>query len=157
MSSQATNVNQRLASLVEAGCSPWLDLLRRSLIESGELQRMIDEESLREATSNPAIFSFEEEARMFLDLRLAVSEEGWCVRQTSVGEVVSVLYGPCSDAKKVVLDPVPEVGKKELVELLNMHRNDFLRFLLGDGPSNLRLVPSLAQRPHKRVEHGHVA
>jgi len=104
-----------------------------------------------------AIFSFEEEARMFLDLRLAVSEEGWCVRQTSVGEVVSVLYGPCSDAKKVVLDPVPEVGKKELVELLNMHRNDFLRFLLGDGPSNLRLVPSLAQRPHKRVEHGHVA
>jgi hypothetical protein len=104
-----------------------------------------------------AIFSFEEEAKMFLDLRLAASEEGWCVRQTSIGEVVSVLYGPCSDAKKVVLDPVPEVGKKELVELLNMHRNDFLRFLLGDGPSNLRLVPSPAQRPQKRVERGCVA
>ncbi len=104
-----------------------------------------------------AIFSFEEEARMFLDFRLAASEEGWCVRQTSVGEVVSVLCGPCSDAKKVVLDPVPEVGRKELVGLLNMHRNDFLRFLLGDEPSNLRLVPSLAQGPHKRVEHGHVA
>ena len=104
-----------------------------------------------------AIFSFEEEARMFLDFRLAASEEGWCVRQTSVGEVVSVLYGPCSDAKKVVLDPVPEVGSKESVGLLNMHRNDFLRFLLGDEPSGLRLVPSLAHRPQKGVEHGHVA
>ena len=104
-----------------------------------------------------AIFSFEEEARMFLDFRLAASEEGWCVRQTSVGEVVSVLYGPCSDAKKVVLDSVPEVGRKELVGLLNMHGNDLLRFLLGDEPWNLRLVPSLAQRPKKRVEHGHVA
>src|SRR3712207_6381954 len=56
MSSPAVNVNPRLAALVEAGCSPWLDLLRRSLIESGELQRMIDEASLRGATSNPAIF-----------------------------------------------------------------------------------------------------
>ena len=104
-----------------------------------------------------AIFSFEEEARMFLDFRLAASQEGWCVRQTSVGEVVSVLCGPCSDAKKVVLDPVPEVGRKELVAHLNMHRNEFLRFLLGDEPSSLRLVPSLAQRPQKRVEDGNVA
>jgi transaldolase/glucose-6-phosphate isomerase len=56
MSSPAVNVNPRLAALLEAGVSPWLDLLRRSLIESGELQRMIDEESLRGATSNPAIF-----------------------------------------------------------------------------------------------------
>ena len=104
-----------------------------------------------------AIFSFEEEARMFLDFRLAASQEGWCVRQTSVGEVVSVLCGPCSDAKKVVLDPVPEVGRKELVAHLNMHRNEFLRFLLGDEPSNLRLVPSPASRPQKRVERGRVA
>jgi transaldolase/glucose-6-phosphate isomerase len=56
MSSSAVNVNPNLAALLQAGCSPWLDMLRRSLIESGELQRMIDEESLRGATSNPAIF-----------------------------------------------------------------------------------------------------
>jgi transaldolase/glucose-6-phosphate isomerase len=56
MSSPAVNVNPRLAALVQAGVSPWLDLIRRSLIEGGELQRMIDEESLRGATSNPAIF-----------------------------------------------------------------------------------------------------
>jgi transaldolase / glucose-6-phosphate isomerase len=56
MSTPAVNVNPRLAALLQAGVSPWLDLLRRSLIEQGELQRMIEEESLRGATSNPAIF-----------------------------------------------------------------------------------------------------
>jgi hypothetical protein len=105
-----------------------------------------------------AIFSFEEEAKMFLDLRLAAAGEGWRVRQTSVGELVSVLYGPCSDTKKVVLDPVPEVGKHELADLLSMYRNDFLRFLLGDEvPSQLHLVPSRTHEPQKRVKHGYVA
>ncbi len=105
-----------------------------------------------------AVFSFEEEARMFLDFRLAASKDGWRVRRTSVGELVSVLYGPCSDTKKVVLDPVPELGREELVDLLSMHRNDFLGFLLGEGvSSNLHLVPSQTRRPRERVKHGHVA
>jgi hypothetical protein len=104
-----------------------------------------------------AVFSFEEEAKMFLDLRRCESEEGWRVRRTSVGELVSVLYGPCSDAKKVVLDPMPAVAGKEPVGLLDMHRNDFLRFLLGEEPSNLHLVSSPARTPQKRMEHGHVA
>ena len=60
---------------------------------------------------------------MFLDLQLAASRDGWRVRRTSVGELVSVLYGPCSDTKKVVLDPIPEVGREEAVDLLSMHRN----------------------------------
>jgi hypothetical protein len=104
-----------------------------------------------------AVFSFEEEAKMFLDLRLAASDEGWRVRQTSAGELVSVLYGPCSDAKKVALDPIPVAARKEPVGHLTMHPNDFLRFLLGEEPSTLQLVPSLARPPQKRVEHGHVA
>ena len=53
---EATNVNPNLRSLVEAGTSPWLDLLRRSMVQGGELQRMIDEDSLRGMTSNPSIF-----------------------------------------------------------------------------------------------------
>jgi transaldolase len=53
---EATNVNQNLKRLVEAGTSPWLDLLRRSLVQDGELARMIAEDSLRGETSNPAIF-----------------------------------------------------------------------------------------------------
>jgi transaldolase len=53
---EATNVNPNLRALVEAGTSPWLDLLRRSLIDEGELARLIAEDSLRGVTSNPAIF-----------------------------------------------------------------------------------------------------
>jgi transaldolase / glucose-6-phosphate isomerase len=49
-------VNERLAALTSAGTSVWLDQIRRSVIESGELQRMVEEDSLRGVTSNPAIF-----------------------------------------------------------------------------------------------------
>ncbi len=49
-------VNERLAALTSAGTSVWLDQIRRSVIDSGELQRMVDEDSLRGVTSNPAIF-----------------------------------------------------------------------------------------------------
>ncbi len=54
--SEATVVNERLAALTAAGVSVWLDQIRRSLIEGGELQRMVDEECLRGVTSNPSIF-----------------------------------------------------------------------------------------------------
>jgi transaldolase / glucose-6-phosphate isomerase len=49
-------VNPRLAALTEAGTAVWLDQIRRGLISGGELQRLIDEDSLRGVTSNPAIF-----------------------------------------------------------------------------------------------------
>ncbi len=54
--SQAVNANPRLAALTAAGTSPWLDQIRRSLTQGGELRRMIEEDSLRGETSNPAIF-----------------------------------------------------------------------------------------------------
>src|SRR3954467_15189955 len=54
--STTAGVNERLAALTSYGVSIWLDLLRRPLGEGGELQRMVDEDSLRGVTSNPAIF-----------------------------------------------------------------------------------------------------
>ena len=45
-----------LVQLAEYGQSPWLDYVRRSLIESGELKRMVDEDGLKGVTSNPSIF-----------------------------------------------------------------------------------------------------
>jgi transaldolase/glucose-6-phosphate isomerase len=55
--STATEVNPNLKRLTEAGVSVWLDQIRRSLIEGGELGRMVAEESLRGVTSNPSIFA----------------------------------------------------------------------------------------------------
>jgi transaldolase len=53
---EATNVNPNLLSLAEAGTSPWLDFLSRSLVQDGELARLIAEDSLKGMTSNPSIF-----------------------------------------------------------------------------------------------------
>jgi transaldolase/glucose-6-phosphate isomerase len=45
-----------LKELNKYGQSVWLDYIRRSLITSGELQRLIDEDGLAGVTSNPSIF-----------------------------------------------------------------------------------------------------
>lgn len=45
-----------LHTLTEQGQSIWLDYIRRDLMSSGELQRMVTQEGLRGMTSNPAIF-----------------------------------------------------------------------------------------------------
>src|SRR3979409_738842 len=54
--STVTEVNPRLLALTEAGVSVWLDQIRRSLVQSGELSRMVVEDCLRGVTSNPSIF-----------------------------------------------------------------------------------------------------
>jgi transaldolase/glucose-6-phosphate isomerase len=54
--SVSAEVNSRLAALTEAGTSVWLDQIRRNLIESGELERLMVQDSLRGVTSNPSIF-----------------------------------------------------------------------------------------------------
>ncbi|HET6506600.1 MAG TPA: transaldolase [Baekduia sp.] len=54
--SDTASVNERLARLTALGTSIWLDQIERKLVEGGELARLIEEESLRGMTSNPAIF-----------------------------------------------------------------------------------------------------
>ncbi len=51
-----TSLENPLRALQVFGQSVWLDYIRRSLITSGELRGMIDEDGLRGVTSNPAIF-----------------------------------------------------------------------------------------------------
>jgi transaldolase len=45
-----------LKALERYGQSVWLDYIRRGLITSGELKRLIEEDGLKGVTSNPAIF-----------------------------------------------------------------------------------------------------
>jgi transaldolase len=45
-----------LEQLLQCGQSIWLDSISRDLINSGELQRMVNEDKLRGVTSNPTIF-----------------------------------------------------------------------------------------------------
>ena len=75
------------------------------------------------------VFSFEEEAEMFLWLQR--TEGGWEVRETTPGQLVSILYGPCADVGKVMLDPLPEIGASMQISLLGMDRNDFVESVMG--------------------------
>ena len=45
-----------LRELLEYGQSPWMDYIRRDLLTSGGLKKMIHEDGLRGMTSNPTIF-----------------------------------------------------------------------------------------------------
>ncbi len=49
-------MGNRVKSIHSFGQSIWLDFIARSIINSGELQKLIDEDGIRGVTSNPAIF-----------------------------------------------------------------------------------------------------
>jgi transaldolase/glucose-6-phosphate isomerase len=55
-SSRPSAVQSPVTALKSYGQSVWLDFIRRSLIASGELARMVEEDGLGGVTSNPAIF-----------------------------------------------------------------------------------------------------
>lgn len=81
----------------------------------------------------PAVFSGEGEAELFL--RLAVEGDEWRVRRASPGELALLLRGPsCAGAKRVALDPSPEMfADKLLVDLVSVGKNRFLeRFARRD-------------------------
>ncbi len=56
MSTISSTIGNPLKQLARFGQSVWLDYIRRSLMISGELRRMVDEDGLGGMTSNPAIF-----------------------------------------------------------------------------------------------------
>ena len=56
MSTISSTVENPLKQLTRFGQSIWLDYIRRSLMTSGELRRMVEEDGLGGMTSNPSIF-----------------------------------------------------------------------------------------------------
>lgn len=73
------------------------------------------------------IFSFEEEARLFLQLRGL--KEGWRIRETVDEELISVLFGQHANAEWVALDPIPEIGGEVLVGIVSLRRETFVELL----------------------------
>jgi hypothetical protein len=76
------------------------------------------------------VFGYEEEAEMFLHLG-GYGDDGWRARESSTGEIVSVLCGPCSGTESVVLDPLPEMVDDGTLALVRLRRESFLRRLFG--------------------------
>jgi hypothetical protein len=76
------------------------------------------------------LFSFQEEGELFLGLE--ATEADWYLRETTTGELVSLLLGLCARVDKVALDPLPGLGEREILGLVSTGRKHFLRHLLGE-------------------------
>ena len=76
------------------------------------------------------VFGYEEEAEMFVHLG-GYGEDGWSARESSIGEIVSVLCGPCSGVEGVSLDPLPGMVADGTLCLVRLGRERFLDQLLG--------------------------
>ncbi|MCC6795698.1 MAG: transaldolase [Candidatus Hydrogenedentes bacterium] len=88
-----------LLDLQRFGQSVWLDLLKRSLVASGELKRLIVEDGLRGVTSNPKIFDdaiegsadYDEEIRTLAKTRDNVTETYEALAVTDIKAAADVL------------------------------------------------------------------
>jgi hypothetical protein len=90
-----------------------------------------------EGVSFLPVFSFEEEAQTFLCF-LEGDEKtkgmGWSIRQTTPGELVSVLMAPCADVLEVALDPLPPLPfvARAMLPLVKIKRKLFVRHLMKE-------------------------
>jgi hypothetical protein len=86
------------------------------------------------------VFSFEEEADMFLQLGLS-EKEGWLVRESACGGLTSVLHAPCRDIRHVALDPLPETVGEGTVGFASLDREYFMQVLLSEfTPPSVEII-----------------
>ena len=91
----------------------------------------------------PAVFSGEGEAEIF---RLFGAQgAAWRTRLTSPGELVSLLYCRCAAAKRVCLDPTPELLCAGMAGLASTGKERFVeRVVKLRGPSPRFAAPALS-------------
>lgn len=101
-----------------------------------------------------AVFSFEEEARLFLLFEGLGAN--WRVRKTAAG-MVRTLLGPRARARRVVLDPLPEILDEETNLLVSLGREEFARRLYAErsaGSSGRRCLGGAAFAREARGRRG---
>lgn len=119
-----------LQKLAEYGQSPWFDYIRRDLITSGELQRLVDEEGLKGMTSNPAIF--EKALSSGDDYKDFIAENAESAKDaTALYEKIAVR--DIQDAADIL---------KSVYDATNKH----------DGYISLEVAPTLANDTEKTLE-----
>ena len=105
------------------------------------------------------VFTFREEVELFL--RLQANGADWWPRETTTGELASLLLGLCARVDKVALDPLPSLGERETIALVSTGRRRFMRYLMGEdtaysernkpsGRETWRSAPSRLRRGRTR-------
>jgi hypothetical protein len=97
------------------------------------------------------VFSYEQEAELFLELRTA--ESGWRVRESTAGELISVLCGPCASATEVSLDPLPEMVAEGALGLVSLSRERFVNLLLSRRTAAAGRGKMIEAHPRTNVHH----
>jgi transaldolase / glucose-6-phosphate isomerase len=129
---QETNRGQNpLKALSQYGQSVWLDYIRRSLITTGELARLISEDGLRGITSNPSIF--EKAIAGSTDYSAALSELAKRKDLNAMGIYEQLALKDIKDAADV-LRPVYDQTKRR------------------DGYVSLEVSPYLAHKTKETIE-----
>ncbi len=107
--------------LIVKGEAGPMDVLRTSLASGAEVL---------------PVFSFKEEARVFLEF--GALDGGWRVRVTTVGELISIMSAPCAGVGRVALDPLPGPDGTLWSGLLSVEREVFTKFAANQGYGGIR-------------------
>jgi transaldolase len=111
-----------LKALLEFGQSPWMDYIRRDLLTSGGLKKMIQEDGLMGMTSNPTIFE------------KAI---------TSSKDYSDILEAP--DAKKLDAKGVYEkIAIRDVQDAADIFKGVYQQSKRRDGYVSLEVAPTLA-------------
>src|SRR3954449_12924707 len=91
--------NSRLHQLSELGQSVWIDFLSRQMLQTGQLEQMIEEDAVVGVTSNPTIFQkaisqgdlYDDQIRDLLDELDDPKEIFWQLAEKDVGDACDLL------------------------------------------------------------------
>lgn len=119
-----------LQALGGYGQSVWLDYIRRSLLTSGELARLIKEDGLRGVTSNPAIF------------------EKAIAGSTDYTEILGTLAPRYADAKALY----EQVAIRDIQDAADVLRPVYEQTQRRDGYVSLEVSPYLAHETEGTLE-----
>jgi transaldolase len=130
---ETTKVTNPLKELLRVGQSMWLDYIRRDLITTGKLKKMIEDDGLRGMTSNPTIF------------------------EKAIGE--SSLYDDMlkSLASQLDLDATAryeQIAIRDIQDAADILRSVYEESKFHDGYVSLEVSPLLALKTQETIEEG---
>ena len=120
-----------LAALAGYGQAFWLDYIRRSFVEGGEFQQMIERDGLRGVTSNPAIF-----------------EKAIDGSTDYAADMRSVRCDSEQDAKQIF----ERLAARDILEAADLLRPVYDRTEKADGFVSLEVSPMLAHDTRATIE-----
>src|SRR6202163_430487 len=127
----SSSIENPLKQLARFGQSIWLDYIRRSLMTSGELRRMVEEDGLGGMTSNPSIF----------EKAIAVGEE-------YADYLAQLRTDKTLDAKGIY----EGLAIRDIQDAADVLRPVYTRTNRRDGFVSLEVAPFLAHKTQETID-----